>query len=222
MATQTSGGSKWNRGDFGFSSPEIGRDPARSDVAPDGFDVLPGRRSSRPERPRSEAELAHHGYYGQGYPVYGEGIEAEAASRDPARFGVWSGAFGHGYTTSLHTTEPREGERRAGGHAGKGPRDYVRADSRIYEDVCERLSDDDSLDASDISVRVSGGEVFLEGNVPDRYSKRCAERLAFEVRGVVDVHNALRAQKGLLRDLTDEVRGAREQHQGHHGEGPRA
>ena len=61
-----------------------------------------------------------------------------------------------------------------GGYSGKGPRGYTRSDDRVREDVCDRLSWDDEVDASDITVTVSQGEVTLEGNVPDRHSKRHA------------------------------------------------
>ena len=57
-------------------------------------------------------------------------------------------------------------------HRGKGPKGYTRSDDRIREDVNDRLSDDDMLDASDITVTVSGGEVTLEGRVGPRQGKR--------------------------------------------------
>jgi BON domain-containing protein len=132
-----------------------------------------------------------------------------------------SSAFAFGYTTSLGASHPPPSPR-PGGHAGKGPRDYVRADSRVREDICDRLSDDDSVDASDISVDVKGGEVTLSGSVLDRFGKRRAEDIAAGVRGVVDVRNELRVRKGLLRELGAELVGdASAEHRGHHGEGPR-
>lgn len=79
-----------------------------------------------------------------------------------------------------------------GPHRGRGPRGYRRADDRIREELCERLEDHGAVDASNIEVKVESGEVTLEGTVSDRRSKRLAEALAEEVRGVVDVHNRLR------------------------------
>jgi hypothetical protein len=120
----------------------------------------------------------------------------------------------------MRSSDPFPGSGYAGGHAGKGPRDYVRSDSRVLEDVCDRLSDDDHVDASDVTVQVAGGEVTLSGTVLDRYGKRHAEQLAASVRGVVDVHNHLRVNKGLLRELGDEITGnAEREHHGHHGSG---
>jgi hypothetical protein len=75
---------------------------------------------------------------------------------------------------------------------GLGPRNYRRSDDRIREDVCELLTDDDEVDASDVEVNVSDGVVALSGTVGDRGAKRRAERIAESVRGVRDVRNELR------------------------------
>jgi hypothetical protein len=77
-------------------------------------------------------------------------------------------------------------------YAGVGPRGYKRPDARIWEDVCERLTADADVDASDITVDVSQGEVTLRGTVESRRVKRRAEDLAEDVSGVRDVHNHLR------------------------------
>lgn len=74
---------------------------------------------------------------------------------------------------------------------GKGPRNYRRRDSLIEEDVNERLLQDPFLDAREIIVAVSHGEVILSGSVPDRWSARQAEFHASEVSGVVTVKNQL-------------------------------
>ena len=80
-------------------------------------------------------------------------------------------------------------------HRGKGPKDYQRSEARIREDVSDRLSDDDDLDASEIDVRVSGNEVILSGTVEDRDSKRRAEDIAESVSGVSNVQNQLKIGK---------------------------
>lgn len=94
-----------------------------------------------------------------------------------------------------------------GGFAGRGPKGYSRSDDRIREDVCDRLSVDDDVDASEIEVRVQAGEVTLEGSVPTRTMKHQAENLADEVLGVKDVHNNLRVVKGLLSEIKDKITG---------------
>ena len=88
-----------------------------------------------------------------------------------------------------------ESQRASGGFRGRGPRDYQRTDDRIREDVCDRLTEDDGLDASDITVRVSDGEVTLEGKVDERRAKWMAEEIACSCSGVKEVHNHLRVAR---------------------------
>jgi len=77
-------------------------------------------------------------------------------------------------------------------HRGKGPKGYSRSDDRIKEDINDRLSDDVFIDASDIEVSVSKGEVTLSGTVETRSSKRRAEDIAEGVSGVKNVENRIR------------------------------
>jgi hypothetical protein len=86
-----------------------------------------------------------------------------------------------------------------GMHKGKGPRGYQRSDERIREDVCDRLADDDMLDASEIEVQVNGSEVVLSGTVLSREAKRHAEDLAESISGVRHVENRIRV--GRIEDL---------------------
>lgn len=81
-------------------------------------------------------------------------------------------------------------------HRGRGPRGYKRSDSRIEEDVNDRLSDDSWVDATDIEVTVSEGEVVLSGTVSDRFAKRRAEDIAESVSGVMNVENRIRVSRG--------------------------
>ena len=77
-------------------------------------------------------------------------------------------------------------------HRGKGPKNYNRSDDRIKEDINDKLSDDPFIDASDIDVTVSNGEVTLTGTVDHRSTKRRAEDLAEAVSGVRNVENRIR------------------------------
>jgi osmotically-inducible protein OsmY len=88
--------------------------------------------------------------------------------------------------------------------AGRGPRGYRRSDTRIAEDVNERLTWHPDLDATDIEVRVANGEVTLGGIVEDRRAKRLAEDIVEDVVGVSDVHNELKVRHGFLAGLTGE------------------
>jgi len=81
-----------------------------------------------------------------------------------------------------------------GSHRGRGPKNYRRSDERIREDVSDRLSDNDWLDASDIDVDVDGGNVTLTGVVDSRHAKRLAEDIAESCSGVTNVQNNLRVR----------------------------
>jgi osmotically-inducible protein OsmY len=78
-------------------------------------------------------------------------------------------------------------------YRGHGPRNYKRSDDRIREDINDRLTDHAYLDASEIDVAVSDGDVTLTGSVINRYAKRMAEDIADDVSGVKNVENRLRA-----------------------------
>jgi osmotically-inducible protein OsmY len=84
--------------------------------------------------------------------------------------------------------------RREEDHRGKGPRGYRRSDERIAEDVNDHLTDDPSLDASEIEVTVSEAEVTLTGTVASKRAKRRAEDCADAVSGVAHVQNNLRVK----------------------------
>ncbi len=82
-----------------------------------------------------------------------------------------------------------------GPYTGYGPRGYHRSDERIKDEVCNLLTQNGEIDASDIQVSVHDGEVTLQGTVDRRWTKRAAEALADSVYGVTDVHNELRIQR---------------------------
>lgn len=79
-------------------------------------------------------------------------------------------------------------------HRGRGPRGYTRSDERISDDVHDRLTEDWMLDASNIEVAVSGGEVTLSGTVENRQDKRRAEDIVDDISGVTHVQNNLRVR----------------------------
>lgn len=85
---------------------------------------------------------------------------------------------------------------RAEDHRGRGPRGYTRSDDRIREDVSDRLTDDYRVNAADVEVTVSNGEVTLNGTVRSRDEKRRAEDVAEAVSGVKHVQNNLRVSQG--------------------------
>ena len=116
-------------------------------------------------------------------------------------------------TSSVSPTESTEYGRKAGhesdresssgGFRGRGPRGYERSSDRIREDVCEWLTENDEIDASDIEVEVERGIVILSGSVQDRQQKRRAEDIAERARGVRDVRNQLEIEGDMVGDLSD-------------------
>ena len=89
----------------------------------------------------------------------------------------------------------RQYEDRHAPFAGRGPKNYQRSDDRIQEEICDCMTDDPMLDASDIEVQVSSGVVILTGTVSSRDQKRRAEDVAERVSGVKDVTNQLRVSR---------------------------
>lgn len=82
------------------------------------------------------------------------------------------------------------------GHRGRGPQGYQRPDASIVDDVIQRLTDDDHIDAGEILVMVEAGVVTLTGNVPKRAMKHRAEDLVADASGVREVHNRIRVDDG--------------------------
>jgi len=120
---------------------------------------------------------------GAGGPYGGGGYEP-----DPRAYGTREqnryGGIGYG-----------EGRRGSASHRGKGPKGFEFSDDRVRERVCEALSDDHNIDATNIEVSVHKGEVTLTGTVDDRETKRMAEDCVLQCSGVRDVHNQLRVHR---------------------------
>jgi osmotically-inducible protein OsmY len=114
---------------------------------------------------------------------YGSGTTDMPARR------TWNRREDESYNWGDHSGESQ------GQFRGKGPKGYRRTDERIREEINEILSDDDQLDASEIVISVSNGEVSLTGTVSDRASKRRAEDLVENVAGVSHVENRIRIGK---------------------------
>lgn len=102
------------------------------------------------------------------------------------------GAGGQSSSQAAHLS--RGGRQQWGRHAGRGPKNYVRSDERIRDDINDRLTDDPELDATEIDVKVANCEVTLGGTVDSREAKRRAEDLVETVSGVKHVQNNLRVQ----------------------------
>ena len=80
-------------------------------------------------------------------------------------------------------------------YRGKGPKNYTRSDASIREEICEGLTSNPYIDATDVEVHVSEGIVSLSGAVNKKSIKRLIEDLAEVVTGVKDVHNHISVRK---------------------------
>jgi hypothetical protein len=87
-------------------------------------------------------------------------------------------------------------DRPRGGHRGRGPRNEIRPDASIADDIYQRLTDDEELDASEILLSVEDGMVTLTGEVPEKAMKRRAEDIAAQARCVRDIRNCIRYDDG--------------------------
>jgi osmotically-inducible protein OsmY len=83
----------------------------------------------------------------------------------------------------------------AGSHRGKGPKGYRPTDERLREKVCELLTDDPFVDATDITVSVANGEITLSGSVETRSMKYAVEDLVADIPGVSAVHNSIQVRR---------------------------
>ncbi len=147
--------------------------------------------------PRSDYEFGGGGFQRFGDPY---GFESSYARTPEASYPA--GPQGYGGAASYGGSELEGGERgsafgwdegrRRESKRGLGPKNYARSDDRIREDVCDDLTEDPVLDASEIEVKVANGEVTLSGTVDDRDEKRRAEDDAEQIIGVRHVQNNLR------------------------------
>lgn len=133
---------------------------------------------------------------GRGQSDYrGSKSEGREPSREPTQGAYWSperssfSDFGRGSEVSRGGEMSTYG---AGQYRGRGPKGYRRSDERVREDVCECLTEDDFIDATNIEVQVKDCEVTLTGTVNSREEKRRAEDLIDDLLGVRDVSNNLR------------------------------
>ena len=168
-------------------SEEGGYDPQRTQFRPgtssEGFRRYGESYGRGPEG--FDRETGTYSGYGRGTSGFGSSFGTTSGYSEPGRFPE-TGRFGETFGTPSRTTRGR--------FTGRGPKGYTRSDERIREDVSDRLEQHGEIDASEIEVRVSNGEVTLEGTVEDRWMKRLAEDLVEDCPGVKQVNNRIRIQ----------------------------
>jgi hypothetical protein len=99
-------------------------------------------------------------------------------------------------STREQATHAQDRPRAGGGQRGRGPRNEMRPDASIADDIYQRLTDDEELDASEILLSIEDGFVTLAGEVPEKWMKRRAEDVAAQARGVRDIRNRIRYDDG--------------------------
>lgn len=157
----------------------------------------------------------------------GYGADAYGGPSMGQGFGTSSGygIGGSGYAQRYGYRDDDEGAMQFGGqqqsHRGRGPKNYSRSDERIVEDINERLTHADDIDASDIEVRCESGKVTLEGTVDHRWMKHRAEDIADACAGVKDVDNRISVRSARGHGAEDDAsqRQSTQQTQGRNGGG---
>lgn len=127
------------------------------------------------DRPYAGARESSSGRGGRGFGQdYREQFAEQRYGRQPT--------FGYGFTEGASET-----------FRGRGPKGYERSDERLREIICERLTDDPRIDASDVHIEVKDKVAKLTGQVPDRRTKYEIEDVV-EHCGVKDIDNQVRVR----------------------------
>lgn len=189
--------SGWQQSRGGSQSPQYG---------------MPRQDRHQGESGGGRGAYAQQGYSGYQFRQQGEGYGSSSGYGNPDQDRYGSQSYGGesfispADTQQVHSGHGRQsyarpdygsnyGSAGAGmGYGGVGPRNYTRSDERITEDLCERLTRDHDIDASDIEVKVASGTATLEGTVSQRWMKHRAEDLADNCSGVRSVDNRIRVQ----------------------------
>jgi osmotically-inducible protein OsmY len=141
---------------------------------------------------RSEGESEQ--YFGTG-SHYGGGFGTAPGSR--ASGAGSTGATGYareGAWSDESDWSPEQESSAQESYRGRGPKGYTRSDERLRETICEWLTDDPRIDASDIEVDVQEQRVTLRGSVNDRRTKYAVEELV-ERTGAREIDNNLRVRR---------------------------
>jgi hypothetical protein len=167
---------------------------------PSGFEGNYGYRAGSPSTFGTGGRFSNFGV-GRNTSIGQSGYGASDSGRGfgRANFGSgesWRSQFDNS-GTGYRGSQSDEGQSYSN-YTGRGPKGYRRSDDRIREDVCEMLTFEPTVDATEIEVIVTDGNVTLSGSVNDRHQKRRAEETVENVSGVKDVHNNIRVNSGSL------------------------
>jgi osmotically-inducible protein OsmY len=138
--------------------------------------------------------------YSGGYGRTGQRSMSQGSGReyvDEPRYGggYGSGSAGNADSGGYNSGATSQwGGREAGLHRGKGPKGYARSDERLKEMLSERLMEDPAIDASEVSIQVSGQTVTLDGTVDSRRTKYDIEQCAEDL-GATDIVNNIKVRR---------------------------
>jgi osmotically-inducible protein OsmY len=189
-------GGRWNRASQGYERDNYGR-----------YSGQGGYRQSRYDGNAWNPQKA--GYAEPGSRDYGDYRRGSSNERGiPSGMEQFDDAGSNQWSSERHLTNEQLGGRAMSGYgtmgqygrgpySGVGPKNYRRNDSRIEEDVCERLMQHSEIDASNIEVKVANGEVTLSGTVNDRNTKRMAEDVLESISGLRDINNQIRVNSSI-------------------------
>ena len=85
----------------------------------------------------------------------------------------------------------RQWDEASGDHTGQGPVSDIDADTRIVDELNQRLTVDSELDASGVQAAAHDGVVTLDGSVSTLAGAQRAEGMAMAISGVKQVVNNL-------------------------------
>lgn len=148
----------------------------------------PSYRGSQPMGPySSEPVQSQHRWSSGFYTGENRDERAREYAERPHGWGDYEANYGVARGGLRRVDTPSEGQ-----YFGKGPKNYRRSDERTREILCERLTEDPRIDASDVDVRVQDGAITLSGSVPDRAMKHAAEDIAATCAPDEQIRNELK------------------------------
>jgi hypothetical protein len=153
---------------------------------------MPHDRRYDPPPPEGEQYFGTGSHYGGGFGTAPSSRASGAGTPGAPGYaaqGVWTDPAD--WTPEAEDEAARGPWREIVSHRGRGPKGYLRSDERLLETICERLTDDPRIDASDIEVEVRDQVVTLRGSIDQRRTKYAVEELV-ERCGAREINNELR------------------------------
>lgn len=130
--------------------------------------------------------------YGRGGPVRSSEPERDWFFEQSAAAEISGDAATESATESGQRSSVLRALRRPGTFSGRLPKGYRPTDERIQELVCERVTEDPAIDASDVSVVVECAIVKASGTVATQSMKQALIRAMSGVHGVIGIVDTVR------------------------------